>query len=108
MKDPELMISMLKEMAGDSYGHLMITKTQGMSEDKQHRIHQAELLADAGLADWRSNSMLRITNSGYELIAAIDQANTIKQQFLNWIALGWSLAKAAAAAIELADKLAGS
>ena len=108
MKDPELMISMLKEMAGDSYGHVMITKKLGMSEGKQHRIHQAELLTDAGLADWRSDSMLRITNSGYELISAIDQANTIEQQFLNWIALGWSLAKAAAAAIELADKLAGS
>lgn len=105
MRDAELMITLLKEMASDSYGHVMITETLGMGEDKLHRIHQLELLADAGLADWRSDSMARITNSGYDLIAAIDQANSIKRKFLNWLALGWSLAKAAAEAIELAGRL---
>lgn len=107
MRDPELMIGLLKEMAEDSYGHVMITKTLGMSEDKLHRIHQLELLVDAGLAEWRSDSMARIMNSGYDLIAAVDQARSIRKRFLNWIALGWPLAKAAAEAIELAGRLEG-
>lgn len=108
MRDPELMIALLKEMAADSYGHVMVTKAYGMGEDGLHRFHQVELLVDAGLAEWRSDSMARITNSGYDLIAAIAQANSVKQKFLNWLTVGWSLAKAATEAIKLADKIQGS
>ena len=39
------MVTLLKEMAGDSYGHVIITKTFGMDEGALHRIHQLELLA---------------------------------------------------------------
>ena len=107
MRDPELMIRLLKEMANDSYGHVMITKTLGMGEDKLHRIHQIELLVDAGLAEWRSDSMVRITNSGYDFIGAIGQDKSYKQKFEGWLDRGLSLANAAAKVIELAGKAIG-
>ena len=44
-----------------------------MSEQDLARHHQAELLSDSGLATWNSDSAIRITNSGYDFLNAINQ-----------------------------------
>ena len=108
MRDPEMMIALLREMAENSYGEVMFSKTYGMSEEAQHRLHQGELLADEGLAEWRSESMLRITNRGYEFLAAISQDNAYPLQFAEWLDRGTSVANAAAKIIELAGKAIGT
>lgn len=109
MRDPELMISLLQEMAKDAYGRVHIGRpTYGASEEDQHRTHQAELLVDAGLADGEidSRGVVRITNYGHDFLAAIQQSEDNKQKFLNWAAVG-ALADAASKVIELAKKLMG-
>ena len=107
MRDTELMIALLKEMAEDSYGHVMLIKTLGMGESTQSRLHHAELLADEGLADWRSDSMLRITNHGYEFLAAIEQDKSYREKFADWLDRGASVASATAKIVELAGKAIG-
>ena len=107
MRDPELMIGLLREMAEDPYGQVMFRKFLGMSDEAQHRLHQGELLADEGLAEWRSESMLRITNRGYEFLAAIGQDNAYQAKFAEWLDRGASVASAAAKIIELAGKAVG-
>lgn len=66
MRDKEMMIALLTEMAEDSEGRILIFEAD-------ERFHQAELLEDAGLARWKHKAVLRITNRGYELHNALDQ-----------------------------------
>ena len=67
------MIELLEEMGNVIDGQILIVRTMGMSEQKRERHHHAELLSDAGLATWKSDSMIRITNHGYDFLNAINQ-----------------------------------
>ena len=73
MRDMELMLELLDEMDKDAGGSIMLVQTLGMSKEKRHRRHQADLLDDAGLATWESDSMIRITHDGYDFLRAINQ-----------------------------------
>ena len=73
MRNVDLMIELLEEMGNAVDGQIMMVQTMGMSETTRARRHHAELLSDAGLAIWQSDSMIRITNSGYEFLNAINQ-----------------------------------
>ncbi len=73
MRNIDTMIELLKEMGAAVDGQIAIFKTVDMSESEMARNHHAELLIDAGLATWQSESMIRITNSGYDFLNAINQ-----------------------------------
>jgi len=69
MRDPELMLALLKAMSEDAEGCLHLVCRNENSDNK--RYHHAELLVDAGHAAWRSppTSTVRITFKGYDFLA---------------------------------------
>lgn len=73
MRDINQMIELLEEMASNPNGQILLMKTLGMSSFQQERIHNADLLEDAGLATWISDSSIRITNTGYDFLNAVKQ-----------------------------------
>ena len=102
MRDIELMLELLDEMDKDAGGRIMLVQTMGMSEEKRHRRHQAELLADAGLATWESDSMIRITNHGHDFLNAINQDRpTYTDRCKELLVRGKALAEVAAAIVTI-------
>ena len=97
MRNKEMMIALLKEMAEDSEGRILIFEAD-------ERFHQAELLEDAGLARWRHKAVLRITNRGYELHNALDQDPSNPGKFLTWLSQGVSIVSAVKKIVELTSK----
>ena len=74
MRDPEIMLSLLKEMAGDDSGWIVAAAHFGMSVDEQRHHHHVELLIDAGHAEWKDpKGVARITNAGYDFIDAVEK-----------------------------------
>ena len=73
MRNVDLMIELLEEMSKSPDGQILLVRTFGMSDQDLERFHQAELLNDAGLAFRISDSAIRITNSGYDFLNAINQ-----------------------------------
>ena len=65
-EDPDLLIELLKEMSRKPDGQISTTLTLGMSVEARKRRHHLELLSDAGLAEWKSDSRIRIKNFGYD------------------------------------------
>ena len=72
MRDRDMMMSILREIGAKPDGMLMVSRTLGQSEKERHRIHQIELLADAGYVTWVSDGAVRITSAGYDLIIEDD------------------------------------
>ena len=112
MRDPELMISLLKEMSEDNMGHLIIPMTFGMDECEQQRRHHVELLVDAGHAQWTGGKqdIARITNAGYDFLNAATNpthGEKVWSRFIDTFNSGVSYARAAQAAMEFVTKLAG-
>ena len=107
MRDPELMLSLLREMAGDDYGRISMPATFGMAAAEQRQRHHLELLIDAGHAEWTSHqkSIARITNAGYDFVNAVDQGEPYLRKFLERFNAGVRYAKAAK---EVVDLLSGS
>ena len=68
MKDINVMLELLKKMSEAPIGAIIIRQSLGMDASAQNEYHQAELLTDLGLAKWKSESMIRITNLGYDFI----------------------------------------
>ena len=103
MRDPELMLSLLKEMADDSYGRIMMPAHIGMSPEEQKRRHHVELLIDANHAEWASEqeSIARITNTGYDFLNAIEQGETAKQRFVRLFNSGMRYVSAANEVMDL-------
>ena len=73
MRNVELMVELLEEMSNDAGGEILLVRTLGMSSDTRNKYHHAELLSDAGLATWKSDSMIRVTNHGYDFLSAVNQ-----------------------------------
>ena len=73
MRDIVLMVDLLEDMAAKPDGYILLVKHLGMSERERKRHHNAELLSDAGLATWKSDSAVRITNDGYDFLNAVNQ-----------------------------------
>ena len=71
MRDIDLMVTLLEDMADKPDGQLLLVKHLGMSEREREQHHNAELLGDAGLATWKSDSTVRITNDGYDFLSAV-------------------------------------
>ena len=104
MKAPELMISLLKEMAESPDGSILLLETQGMDEVDRRRLHNGELLADAALAVWKDDSILRITDQGYEFLKAVEKDKSIPAKFAESLRQGAPVASAVARIIELVTK----
>ena len=76
MRDPELLISLLREMSNIHTGKIPMIESFGMSESEQHRYHHAEQLVDAGHAVWNDpdkKNLLRITTAGHDFLSAIEE-----------------------------------
>ena len=71
MRDPEVMLSLLREMSDDDNGWIVMPATMEMSVHAQRRRHQLQLLIDAGpcpmdnVTDvrWQGSLMLATTSS---------------------------------------------
>ena len=103
MRDPELLLELLRAMAADEFGRMNLPTHLGMSKEEQNRVHHMEQLADAGHADWYlgSNGLPRITSAGYDFIAAVDKNPKIMDTFLEQLKKGIPYLQAAAAAMSL-------
>ena len=113
MRDPKLMISLLKEMSKNDMGRLITPLEMGMDEREQQRHHHVELLVDAGHAQWASNNhkIARITNAGYDFLNAATNPRDGEKATAKFIELfngGVSYARAAQAAIEVVAKAMGA
>ena len=114
MRDPELMLSLLREMSEgkDEMGRLIIPMTFGMDERQQQRHHHMELLVDAGHAKWvgDARSIARITNAGYDFLNAATNpthGEKVWSRFIDTFNSGVPYARAAQAAVEFVTKLVG-
>ena len=58
-----------------------------MSDADQSERHHLEILADAGLVDWLSEHMARITNDGYDFLNAVDNPETGKENMAKFVDL---------------------
>ena len=58
MRDPELMLALLREMAAEPSGEIFALQTYGMSKEQQQRRHHIDLLADIGQAQWTGRHAL--------------------------------------------------
>ncbi|MDD9981598.1 MAG: hypothetical protein OXU81_09610 [Gammaproteobacteria bacterium] len=95
MRDPQMMIALLKEMESTPDGQLIIGPvTFGMSIDKRKKRHQLELLEDEGLAFWESESIVRITSDGYEALHALRQRPDYLKTVIEWVKNGKTIAEA--------------
>lgn len=94
MRDPELMIKILEEMSKKSSGSILVIRRLGMSKTEQVRFHHVELLWDTGLVRKESDQCFRITNDGYNFLAAINQDRTINfPKFMKFLGEGIEFAE---------------
>ena len=110
MRDPELMLTLLSEMAEDDTGRLMVPRMRLPEQMVRH--HHVELLVDAGHAEWLSDnrSAARITNAGYDFLNAATNPKTgeeAKTKFVDLFNSGVPYARAAQSVVDLVAKLAG-
>ena len=101
MRDGELLLALLREMAASQDGRSNMVKTLGMGEEEQRRCHHMELLADAGLAEWDGRKFPRITNAGYDFIEAVDKNQKCMTGFLDKLRAGIPLLQAVKATLDL-------
>ena len=107
MRDPEMMISLLKEMESTPDGQLIIGPvTFGMSIEKRKRRHQLDLLEDEDLALWESESIVRITSDGYEALTALRRKPEYLKMVIDWVEKGKTIAEAINAVATAAGHLA--
>ena len=103
MRDPELLLELLRTMAADEFGRMNLPAHLSMSKEEQNRVHHMEQLADAGHAEWElgSNKFPRITSAGYDFIAALDKNPKIMGAFFDQLQKGIPYLQAVAAAMSL-------
>ena len=108
MRDPDIMLSLLREMAKDPLGRIEASMTFDMDEDEQRRFHHIELLIDAGHAEWTARGQeARITNAGYDFLNAVSQDETYREKFVDYFNRGMSFVEAASKIVDLVGKVAG-
>ena len=107
MRNTEVMLELLREMADSVDGRVMAPLTMGASEERRSRHHYVEILADADCAEWVGNSVARITNTGYDLLNAIAQDETNSDKLDRWLARGMRLTDAVSRIVDLVSKAAG-
>lgn len=92
MRNADLMIDLLEEMSNEPNGLIILVVAFESPEGAGARYHHAELLSDAGLAHWKTESAVRITNQGYDFLNAVRQGPPgLRQKFKNFLDQGRSL-----------------
>lgn len=113
MRDPELMLALLHEMAERDTGMLTVPMPgDGHTGERHRRHHHVELLVDAGHAEWVDDKQhaARITNAGYDFLNAAnnpENGERARGQFIDLFNGGVAYGRAAQAAIELVAKAMG-
>ena len=90
MRDAQLMLSLLEEMSTRDSGTLVFVKpSDGHTGEGHRRYHHAELLVDAGHAEWvvDGHHIARITNAGYDFLNVASNQTTGKQATSKFIEL---------------------
>ena len=105
MRNPELLISLLKEMSEADLGRLYEPMTFGMSTVEQQRYHHIELLEDTGHVQQISEGAFRITSQGYDFLNALNSQPEAKIHFLELINKGLDYGAAAIQTIEFVRTL---
>ena len=112
MRDPDLMLSLLEEMSSSDEGTIAAVKPgDGHTGEPHRRHHHADLLVDAGHAEWMGagRSVVRITNAGYDFLKATTNPMNGKKAWSRFIDLfngGVPYARAAQAVVDLVAKSA--
>ena len=101
MRNDELLLELLREMAKAPDGRMMLVRMLGMDEEDQARSHHMELLDDAGLAVWDGDKLPRITSPGYDFIEAADKNSKVMDTFKEKLKEGVPLLQAVTAALSL-------
>ena len=102
MRDPELLIALLKEMAQKPDGRIRLVVHLGMSESERKRKFHVELLTDAGLVEWfDTRKYPRITNAGFDFIEAIDKKKGAWEKFIETLDTGAPLLNAVSTVVGL-------
>ena len=87
MRDGDRIVGLLKDLADVDIGRLQVGVGSDDREKDQIEFHHAELLCDAGHAEWVSEpksmtGVVRITMDGYDFLAALDKGpDTIRERF---------------------------
>lgn len=109
MRNPELMLDVLREMSrvpsGQTQsGFMAINPT----EESQSRCHHFDLLVDVGHAEWVSNdkTIARITNEGYDFLNAVDQGDRYFEKFIELFNKGVRFVDAASKIVDMVGKAA--
>ena len=63
MRDPDLLLTLLGEMADEPDGRIQATRYMGMDDSDRARLHHLEILEDAGHAE-RVNEAFRKDHQG--------------------------------------------
>ena len=114
MRDPELMLSLLEEMSKSDEGTIVATKPgDGHTGQAHRRHHHADLLVDAGHAEWMGDvrDVARITNAGYDFLNAATNpkhGRKVWSRFVELFNSGVPYVRAAQTACELAAKAMGA
>ena len=69
--------------------------------DDDERVHHMLLLVDAGHASWKGNLYPRITNAGYDFIAAYDSNQGVMKRFRKLMDEGIPYLQAVSAVMKL-------
>ena len=123
MRDPELLIKLLGELAAEPTGR---KSTFGRGAEGMRQIQHYELLADVGHAEWREStkktttgtterttkerSSIRITAAGYDFVEALGserKGEEVRRRFLERMKDGAGYAKAAADAVKVVADFLG-
>ena len=97
MREPDLILELLRETAQTPDGRLPFTPTMGMDEKEVQIMHHLEILSDSGHVDWSSRRQFpRITNAGYDFIEAVDKNPPGMKAFMDNISRGIPYIEAAA------------
>ena len=85
MRDPELILELLRDMANVPNGTVTMPLYYGASEQERKIRHHVDLLTDAGHAEWigEHRDVVRITNEGYDILNAIEQNEELKNRFID-------------------------
>ena len=110
MRDPELLVQLLKELSAEGTGQGIVRRYIGMKIEESVRLHHYDLLVDAGHAEWKNESCIRITATGYNFVEALGSAKTGEQahrRYLERMKDGVGYARAAADAVKLVAEIVG-
>ena len=98
MRDPELLLKLLRQMANDPAGRIIVyPKLMDTSSETLRVLHHVDLLVDANHAmrEPDGNIYVRITNDGYDFLQAIDADPKYLKNFLDMLVNGATYINAA-------------